>query len=142
MKINIDDDAVKRLIYNYPKLNELNDAQLDTVGLLVRDAVEMGIKTGDVIGSTRTAEDFSVITNRLVIARTFIASISALFVAPFIIQRSQNVGVVFLLTAVVNTSGYYLMDLIAKGLKFIADKLRKKVNDSAGSSSTDSESQS
>jgi len=137
MNVNMDDATTDILIAKHAKLNELKDQQMDAVRELVKDSLGTGIKIGEVNGALQTVEIYNAITKKLMLFRTFTASATAIVLTyPFVILL-KDMSLVILATAAANTLAFYLVDLLAVGIRKLNSWIKKKINERTGSSTDD-----
>lgn len=123
--LKVDDKSIDVLLSKYAKLNELNEQQLDSVRELVKESIEAGIQIGEVNGALQTVEVYNQITQKLMLARTFTASMTAIVLTYPFILLVKNMWFVIVATAVANTLAFYLIDLGALGAKKAWTKIKE-----------------
>ena len=138
MNVKIDDATTDVLIAKHAKLNELKDQQMDAVRELVKDSVDAGMQIGEVNGAVQTVEIYNAITQKLILARTFTASATAIVLTyPFVLLL-KDMWLVIIATAAANTLAFYLVDLLAMGIRKLKSWIKKKkINELKGSSTDD-----
>ena len=133
---------IKSIIEKYAKLNELTEAQLESVEAAVQEAVVEGIGIGYYNGGVdankhleQSYEDFHSLQMAI---RTFFSGMSAVFIAVIIATYIHFENPVFLiaLAAFTNTTLYYTVDGIASTVRKWLKNKRSKNESGTGSSSS------
>lgn len=135
----VQDHVITSLIEKRAKLNELNEPQIEAVKEAIVEAIDLGSKIGVADAVIKTSESFNSIIQKLVLARTFLASMSALVVGVALSYRVHNPGWLIVLTGLANTAAYYVIDLFAMAFRRLL-RPKGKTNDSAGSQTGDQSS--
>lgn len=132
----VQDHVITSLIEKRAKLNELSEPQMEAVREAIAESIELGSKIGIADAVIQTAASFNKITQKLILARTLIASMTALLVGLALSYRISTPGFLIICTGIANTSMFYVIDLFAMALRWLVT--RSKSNDSTGSSTNNS----